>query len=70
MYCIHVYLRVFATAQAHTRYSGKLGLKPWPNGLASRRKFAKPELAHGLAMGGQTDSQVGSQAAKSRKFQS
>ena len=25
---------------------------------ASQRKFAKPELAHGLAMGGQTDSQV------------
>ena len=28
------------------------------------RKFAKPELAYGLAKGGQTDSQV----AKSRKF--
>ena len=38
-----------------------LQLKPWLNGLASRRKFAKPELAHGLAKGGQTDSQVGSQ---------
>ena len=25
---------------------------------ASQRKFAKPELAHGLAKGGQTDSQV------------
>ena len=35
---------------------------------ASQRKFAKPELAYGLAMGGQTDSQVGSQVAKSRKF--
>ena len=34
-------------------------MKPWPNGLASRCKFAKPELADGLAMGGQTDSQVG-----------
>ena len=34
------------------------GLNPWPNGLASQRKFAKPELAYGLAMGGQTDSQV------------
>ena len=31
---------------------------------ASWRKFAKPELAYGLAMGGQTDSQV----AKSRQF--
>ena len=28
-------------------------VKPWPNGLASRRKFAKPELAYGLAKGGQ-----------------
>ena len=37
--------------------------------LAKRtRKLAKPELAYGLAMGGQTDSQVGSQVAKSRKF--
>ena len=33
-----------------------------------QRKFAKPELAYGLAKGGQTDSQVGSQVAKSRKF--
>ena len=34
-----------------------------PNGLevgASQRKFAKPELAYGLVMDGQTDSQVGS----------
>ena len=43
-------------------------LKPWLNGRASRRKFGKPELACGLAMGGQTDSQVGSQVVKSRKF--
>ena len=35
---------------------------------ASQRKFAKAELAYGLAKGGQTDSQVGSQVAKSRKF--
>ena len=34
---------------------------------ASRRKFAKPELAYGLAMGGQTDSHVGSQVHASRK---
>ena len=34
---------------------------------ASRRKFAKPELAYGLAMGGQTDFQVGSQVHASRK---
>ena len=34
----------------------------------SQRKFAKPELAYGLAMGGQTDSQVVSQVAKSRNF--
>ena len=38
-------------------------LKPWLNGRASRRKFGKPELACGLVMGGQTDSQVGSQKA-------
>ena len=43
-------------------------VKPWPNGLASRRKFAKPELAYGLAKVGQTDSQVNSQVTKSRKF--
>ena len=38
---------------------------------ASQRKFEKPELAYVLAMGGQTDSQVGSkftQVAKSRTF--
>ena len=34
----------------------------------SQRKFAKPELAYGLVMGGQTDSQVDSQVAKSHKF--
>ena len=42
-------------------------IKPWQTDLkvdASQRKFAKPEVAYGLAMGGQTDSQV----AKSRKF--
>ena len=43
-------------------------LKPWPNGLACQRKFANPELAYGLAKGSQTDSQVGSQVAKSSKF--
>ena len=43
-------------------------LKPWLNGLASQRKLANPELAYGLAKGGQTDSQDGSQVAKSRKF--
>ena len=31
-----------------------LYIKPWLNGLASRCKLAKPELARGLAMGGQT----------------
>ena len=35
--------------------------------LASRGKFAKPALAYGLAMGGQTDSQVGSQVHASHK---
>ena len=35
---------------------------------ASQHKFVKPELAYGLAKGGQTDSQVGSLVAKSRKF--
>ena len=34
----------------------------------SQRKFANPELAYGLAKGGQMDSQVSSQVAKSRKF--
>ena len=34
---------------------------------ASRRKFAKLKVAYGLAMGGQTDSQVGSQVHGSRK---
>ena len=34
----------------------------------SQRKFAKPELAYGLAKGGQTDSQIGSQITESRKF--
>ena len=43
-------------------------MKPWPNELASRCKFAKPKLAYGLAKGGQMDSQVGSQVAKSCKF--
>ena len=33
----------------------------------SRRKFAKPELVYGLAMGGQTDSQVGWQVHASCK---
>ena len=42
--------------------------KPWPNGLASQRKFAKAEPAYGLAKDGQTDSQVGSQVAKNCKF--
>ena len=37
-------------------------------GNASQLKFAKSELAYGLAKGGQTDSQVGSQVARSRKF--
>ena len=35
---------------------------------ASQRKFEKPELAYGLAKGGQTDSQVGSQVAKAVNF--
>ena len=35
---------------------------------ASQHKFAKPELVYGLAKGGQTDSQVGAQVARSRKF--
>ena len=43
-------------------------LNPWPNRLAGRRKFAKPELAYGRAMGGQTDSQVGSQIHASPKI--
>ena len=39
-------------------------LKPWPNGLASQRKFAQPEFAYGLANVGQT-----SRPASSRKSQ-
>ena len=35
---------------------------------ASEGKFAKPELAYGLAKYGQTDSQVGSQLHASRKM--
>ena len=34
----------------------------------SQCKFAKPELAYGPAKGVQTDSQVGSRVARSRKF--
>ena len=34
----------------------KTNVKPWPNGLASRCKFPKPDHLYGLAMGGQTDS--------------
>ena len=35
---------------------------------ASQRKFAKTELAYGLARGGQTDSQVNSQSQKAVDF--
>ena len=45
---------------AHEKHAAMLGLKPWPNGLASRHKFAKPELA----MGGQTDSLASKSARK------
>ena len=38
----------------------------WPNVLARQRKFAKPELACGLAMGGQTS--CGSQVRATRKI--
>ena len=55
-------LQKLNTEQKASQFSRRL--KPWPNGLASRRKFTNPELAYGLAKGGQTDSQV----AKSRKF--
>ena len=41
---------------------------PWPNRPASQHKFAKAELAYGLAKGGQTDSQASSQVTKSHKF--
>ena len=34
---------------------------------ASQRKFAKPELMYKLVMGGQTDSQLGSQVHTSHK---
>ena len=45
------------TSGALERTNQQQTLKPWPNGLASRRKFAKPELAINLcrlALGGQT----------------
>ena len=45
-----------------------LVIKSWPKVDASQRKFAKPQLAYGLVKGGQTDSQVGSQVARSSKF--
>ena len=57
----------------HTNYNTWLkdnnfsALGRWPNGLASQRKFVKPELAYGFAKGGQTDSQVVSKVVKSRK---
>ena len=41
--------------------------KSWPNRLTSRHTFAKAELVYGHAMGGQTDSQVGSQVYASHK---
>ena len=42
-------------------------LKPWPNGLTSQGKFAKPELVYRLVKGGQTDSQDDSQVHASHK---
>ena len=42
-------------------------LKPWSNGPASSRKWTQVELAKGLVLGGQTDSQVSSQVHASRK---
>ena len=42
-------------------------LKPWPNILASQRKFAKPEPVYELAKGGQTETQVSAQAHASHK---
>ena len=59
---------------AQRRYIIRSGLKTrkavyhvhWVH--ASRHKFAKPQLAYALAMGGQTDSQVSSQVTKSRKI--
>ena len=53
---------------AETAHINIIIVKPWPNGLASRRKSTKPELANGLTKGGQTDSQVGPQVAESRTF--
>ena len=75
----HLICQIHKTKYTSVSYSAKLllhevqfrylySIKHWPNGLASQRKFAKPELAYGLAKGGQTDSQVGLQVAKSRKF--
>ena len=43
-------------------------LKPWPNGLASRPKFAKPELAYGLAKGGQTTRKSACKSQKNVHF--
>ena len=41
--------------------------KPWPNEVASSRKWTQVELAWRLALGGLTDSQVFSQVHLSRK---
>ena len=42
--------------------------KPWPNGLASQRKFAKPELAYGLAKGGQMTRKSACKSQKNINF--
>ena len=37
----------------NTKFDNSHSIKPWPNKLTSRCKFAKPELAYGLVKGSQ-----------------
>ena len=41
--------------------------KPWPNGLASSRKYLQVELAYRLVLGGQTSLQISSQVNETSK---
>ena len=54
---------MFSASEFQLKAAGQTDSQVHP----SQRKFAKPELAYGLPMGGQTDSQVGSQVQANRK---
>ena len=49
----------------YTQVANK-NVKPWSNGPASSRKWTQVELAEKLTLGGQTDTQVSSQAANKK----